>query len=45
MVEEKRRCRDFMLVCLLIFTVYFTKNKFKELSRAVLRLAALYAAF
>ena len=42
---EKRRCRDFMLVCLLIFTVYFTKNKFKELSRAALRLAALYAAF
>ena len=34
-----------MLVCLQIFTVYFTKNKFKELSRAALRLAALYAAF
>ena len=36
---------DFMLVCLLIFTVYFTKNKFTALSRGVLRLASLYAAF
>ena len=36
---------DFMLVCLLIFTVFFTKNKFTDLSRAALRLAALYATF
>ena len=36
---------DFMLVCLLIFTVYFTKNKFTELSRGALRLATLYATF
>ena len=36
---------DIMLICLLIFTVYFTKNKFSELSRAALRLAALFATF
>ena len=36
---------DFMLVCLLIFTVYFTKNKFTAFYRAALRLAVLYACF
>lgn len=36
---------DFMLICLLIFTVFFTKNKFTEVSRAAIRLAGLYAAF
>ena len=34
---------DYMLICLLIFTVYFTKNRFTELSRGAIRLAALYA--
>ena len=36
---------DFMLVCLLIVTVYFTKNKFTAVSRGALRLAVLYACF
>lgn len=36
---------DFMLICLLIFTIYFTKNKFTDFSKAAIRVAALYAAF
>ena len=36
---------DFMLLCLLIFTVYFTKGKFGKLGKTALKLGILYAAF
>ena len=36
---------DVMLVCLLLFTVYFTKNKVTNGLRMALRLAGLYACF
>lgn len=36
---------DVMLVCLLNFTVYFTKNNLTNGLRAALRLAGLYACF
>ena len=36
---------DFMLLCLLIFTVYFTKGKFTKPGNAALKLGILYALF
>ena len=36
---------DIMLVCLLVFTYYFTKNQFAEPSKTVIRLISLYALF
>lgn len=36
---------DVMLVCLLVFTEYFTKNKFSRFTKIALRTAALYALF
>ena len=36
---------DVMLVCLLIFTEYFTKNKFSRFTKLALWAAALYALF
>ena len=36
---------DVMLLCLLVFTVYFTKGKFTGWGRRLMKLLALYAAF
>lgn len=36
---------DLMLLCLLVFTVYFTKGSFTKLGRTALKLGILYAAF
>lgn len=36
---------DFMLVCLLIFTVYFTKSKFTRPGKIAVRLAVFYSLF
>ena len=36
---------DIMLVCLLIFTIYFTKGKFTETGKKALRIIALYTLF
>ena len=36
---------DFMLLCLLVFTVYFTKGKFTKAGNTFLGLSVLYTAF
>ena len=36
---------DSMLICLLIFTVYFTKGKFKKIGKTMLKLGMLYTIF
>lgn len=36
---------DFMLLCLLIFTVYFTKGSFTKLGKTAIGLGTLYAGF
>lgn len=36
---------DLMLICLFIFTVYFTKSRFTKKGRTVLNLAMVYALF
>ena len=36
---------DVMLLCLLVFTVYFTKGKFTGWGRRLMKLLSLYAAF
>lgn len=36
---------DSMLICLLIFTVYFTKGKFKKTGKTMLKLGMLYTIF
>lgn len=36
---------DIMLVCLLIFTIFFTKRKFTKSVKTILKLVSLYTAF
>ncbi|MGN0993608.1 MAG: diguanylate cyclase domain-containing protein [Butyricicoccus sp.] len=36
---------DIMLICLLVFTVYFTKRKFSGIGKTAIRLGILYTAF
>ena len=36
---------DVMLICLLIFTVYFTKRRFTKKGRTALKAAIIYALF
>ena len=36
---------DIMLICLLIFTIYFTKGRFTPLGKAAIRLCSLYTLF